>query len=94
MAPEHEATGSVVVEPVGQHRRPRQAEAQRVERSLETGPALRPAMHRQARRLVDDQHQSVAVEHARQDFVGGQLGNVKQVSRLSFMAETANTTPQ
>ena len=36
-------------------------------------------MHRQPGRLVDDQHQSVAVEHARQDFVGGQLGNIEQL---------------
>ena len=31
MAAEHEAAGGVAVEPVRQHRRPRQAEAQRVE---------------------------------------------------------------
>jgi hypothetical protein len=41
-------------------------------------------MHGETGRLVDDQHQPVAVEHARQDFLCGQFGNVKQLSRLSF----------
>ena len=69
MASQHETAGSVLVEPVGQHRRPRQAEAQAVERSLQIGAALGAAMHGQAGRFVDDQHQAVAVEHAGLDFV-------------------------
>jgi hypothetical protein len=35
-------------------------------------------MHREPGRLVDDQHQPVAMEHARQDFICGQLGNIQQ----------------
>ena len=42
----------------------RQAEAQRVEMVLQALAALRPAMHREAGRLVDHQHQPVAVEQA------------------------------
>ncbi|MET3325892.1 hypothetical protein ABIF54_003145 [Bradyrhizobium japonicum] len=88
MAAEDEATGGVLVQPVGQHRRPRQAETERVEGCLQIGAALGAAMHRQTGRLVDDQHQSVAMEHAAQDFVGGQFGNIEQWqdfrSRLSF----------
>ena len=69
MASQHETAGGVLVEPVGQHRRPRQAESQAVEGSLQIGAALGAAMHRQAGRLVDHKHQPVAVEHAGLDFV-------------------------
>src|SRR5262252_7906298 len=93
MAAEHEAAGGVLVQPVGEHRRPRQAEAQRVEGGFQIGAALGPAMHRQARRLVDHQHQPVAVKHARQDFVGGQFGNIHRRQGFRSQGETANTTP-
>ena len=97
MPAEHEAAGGVLVEPVGQHRRPRQAEAQRVERVFQIGAALRPAMHRQAGGLVDDQHQPVAVEHAGQDLVGGQFGNIEQLQdfgqHFRLVAGTAITPP-
>ncbi len=66
VAAEHQAAGGVAVEPVRQRRRARQAEAQRVEIVLQARPALRPAMHREAGRLVDHQHQPVAIEQARQ----------------------------
>ena len=53
-----------------------------------TSSSLGTAVHRQAGRFVDDQHQPVAMEHARQNLVGGQLGNIEQSqdfrSRLSF----------
>ncbi|MEY9755695.1 alpha-galactosidase [Bradyrhizobium yuanmingense] len=64
VAAEHEAARGVLVQPVGQHRRSRQAETQRVEGILQIGATLGAAMHRQAGRLVDDQHQAVAMEHA------------------------------
>ena len=53
-----------LVEPVRQRRRARQAEAQRVEIVLEALAPLRPLVHGEARRLVDHQHQPVAVEQA------------------------------
>src|SRR4030081_1818705 len=40
-------------------------------------------MHRKPGGLVDHQHQSVAVEHARLDLVGGQFNGVHRASRLS-----------
>ena len=48
-------------------------------------------MHRQSGRLVDDQHQPVAVEHTRLDFLCGQLGNIEQWQVFRLLAETANT---
>ena len=71
MAAEHEAAGGIAVEPVSQHRRPRQAKSQRVERGFQIGAALGAAMHRQPGRLVDHQHQPVAMEHAGLNFIGG-----------------------
>ena len=68
---EDEATGGVLVEPVGENRRTRQAKPQRVEGGFQIGAALGAAMHRQACGLVDHQHQPVAMEHARLNFVGG-----------------------
>ena len=44
-----------------------QAEAQLVEGVLETGPALGAAMHGDAGRLVEDEHQPVAVKKAREE---------------------------
>ena len=93
MAAEHEAAGGILVEPMGQHRRPRQAEPQRVEGILQIGAALGAAMHRQAGRLVDDQHQPVAMEHARQNLLGGQFGNIEQWQDFRLIAGTANTRP-
>jgi fused signal recognition particle receptor len=70
MAPEHEASGRVLVEAVGERRRPRQPVPQGIEIVLQARTALRAAMHRQPDRLVDDQHQAVAVEHASQHVIG------------------------
>ena len=68
---EHEASRRVAIEPVGEDRRARQAEAQRAEGILERDAALvvgaaRSAMHGQAGGLVDDQHQPVAIKQPRQ----------------------------
>ena len=65
VAAEHQAAGGLPVQPMGERGPPRQAEAQRVEMILQGTAALRAAMHGQAGRLVDDQHQPVAVEHPR-----------------------------
>ena len=85
MASQHEAAGGILVEPVGQHRRPRQAESQAVEGGFQIGAALGAAMHRQAGRLVDHQHQPVAVEHAGLDFIRrSDLGNIKDAPGTSM----------
>jgi hypothetical protein len=49
-------------------------------------------MHRQPRRLVDDQHQPVAVKHTRLDFLRRQLGNIEQWQDFRLGSETANTS--
>ncbi len=64
VAAEHQAAGGVAIKPMGERRRARQAVAQRVEKILQARAALGAAMHGKARRLVDHQHQAVAVEHA------------------------------
>ena len=76
MSSEHETTGRLAIEPMGERWLSRQAEAQRFEIVLEAGAALRPAMHGDAGRLVEDEHQSVAVEQPRSCFFGrhGDIG--------------------
>ena len=69
MAPEHKASGGVLVEAMRQGGRTRQAEPQGVEMILQAGAAFRSAMHREPGRLVDDQHQSIAIKHASQHLV-------------------------
>src|SRR5258706_5498116 len=73
MAPEHEATGGILVEAVRQCGPAWQAEPQGVEMVLEARAALRSAMHRKAGGFVDDQHQAVAVEHTGQHVVRSNL---------------------
>src|SRR5215468_1087993 len=73
MAPEHEASGGILVETVRQGGRARQTEPQGVEIVLEAHAALRSAMHRKAGGFVDDQHQAVAVKHAGLHVVGSNL---------------------
>jgi hypothetical protein len=79
VAPEHEAAGGLAIEPMRQLGPARQAEAQRAEPVLQARSAFRPAMHRQAGRLVDHQHQAVAMEHARENLV---LGRVLRIEDL------------
>ncbi len=64
VASEHQAPGRVAVEAMCQRGGARQAESQRVEIVLEGIAAFRPTMHGQPRRLVDHQHQPVAIEQA------------------------------
>ena len=40
------------------------------EQVLQVLPTLGAGVDRQAGRLIDDQHQSVAIEHAGQEFIG------------------------
>ena len=88
MAAEHQTARGFLVQPMRQHRWARQAEAQRVERGFEIGSALRSLVHGNAGRLVDHQHQPVAVEHAGEHLLIGRLvnvhGNRKAGARLSF----------
>ncbi len=79
VAAKHEATGGLAVEPVRQLGPARQAVAQSSEPVFQARAAFGPAMHRQAGRLVDHQHQPVAIEHAREDFL---LARVLRIERL------------
>jgi len=90
---EHEAAGRVAIQPMRQNRRARQAKAQRVEIILQRRAAfirgaLRTAMHRNAGRLVDHQHQSVTVQKPRLHDGGGQAhrrGRAGRFLRLGFI---------
>ena len=64
VAAEHEAARGVTIEPMRQSRRTRQTEAQCIEIVLEGVATLRTPVHRQSRRFVNDQHQTVAIEQA------------------------------
>ncbi len=70
VASEHETPGGVLVQPVRQRRRARQAEPQGVEIVLQAAAAFRPAVDRKAGGLVHDQHQAVPVKHAGQHICG------------------------
>src|SRR5438552_10780262 len=92
MAAEHEAAGGLAIEPVRQLRSARQAEAQRVEPVFEARAAFRPAMHREAGRLVDHQHQTITMKHAREDFLLGRGLRIEQLlGRFHVHLETAIT---
>jgi fused signal recognition particle receptor len=69
MATEHEASRRVLVQPMRQCRRARQAEPQHIEIIFEARPALGTAVHRKACGLVENEHQAVAMEHAGQHLV-------------------------
>ena len=59
------------------------AEPQMVEGGFQIGATFWPAMHRQARRLVDNEHQPVTMEHAGEDFLRGQFGNIDPVKTFT-----------
>jgi hypothetical protein len=82
MASEHQAAGGVAIEPVRERRRSRQPEAQRVEMILKALATLGAAMDREAGRLVDHQHEPVAVEQPRHHLFGG---------HVAYFTETAIT---
>src|SRR5262249_55252567 len=69
MPAEHEAAGRIAVEPMRQYWRPWQPKAQRLQTVLQRHAALVTAvpwaaMHGDAGRLVDDQHQAITMQHA------------------------------
>jgi fused signal recognition particle receptor len=88
MATEHQASRGVLVEPMGQCRGARQAEPQGVEIVFEARAAFRPAMHRKARRLVDHEHEAVAIKQACQHRVGS--GLFKQHDQTGITAAGMN----
>ena len=89
---EHEAARGLAIEPVRELGPARQAEAQGIEPVFQARPALRPAMHRQSGRLVDHQHQPVAMKHAREDFLLSRgLGIEHLLGRFHVHPETAIT---
>src|SRR5262249_20096978 len=77
VAAEHQAAGGVAVEAMRERGGARQPETQRVEIILQALAALRPLVDGEARRLVDHQHQAVAI---------------KQASHYLFGCHTAITT--
>ena len=64
MPAEDEAAAGIAIEPMGKTRRVRQPEAQRIEAAFEVRTTARTGMHRDPRRLVDDQYETVAIEDA------------------------------
>jgi hypothetical protein len=62
MAAEHQAARGVAIETMRERGRSWQAEAERAEIIFEAFAALRPLVNGQACRLVDHQHQAVAID--------------------------------
>ena len=58
------------IQPMGERRRSRQAEAQVVEAFLEIGRTAGAGMHGKPGRLVDHQDQTIAMQHSCLDFLG------------------------
>ena len=85
VAAEHEAARRVAIEPMRERGRARQAEPQRAEMVFEALAALGALVHGETRRLVDHQHQAVAVEQASGDLFRGH-------GHLPRFGETAITT--
>src|SRR5262249_34650365 len=72
MSAEHKTAAGVAVEPMGERRSVRQAKAQPTEAAFEIRTAAGTGMHRNPCRLVDNQYEPVAIEHAiGQRFSGG-----------------------
>src|SRR4051812_26438464 len=93
MTPQHEAARGLAIEPMRQFRTARQAIAQMLEPVLKARTTFRPAMHREPGRLVDHQHQPVAVQDAREDFLLGRVLRIELFRRFHVHAETAITAP-
>ncbi len=85
MPTQNETAGRLPVEPVGEGGISRQAEAKGLEIVLETHAALGAAMDREARRLVDNQHQSISIEQPRSCFFGRHedIGSRTRSARLA-----------
>src|SRR5262249_20108411 len=65
VAAEHQATRRIAIKPVRERRCPRQPEAQRVEMVFQAFAAFRTLVDRKAGRLVDNEHEPIAVDEAR-----------------------------
>src|SRR6185312_15317645 len=71
VAAEHETARGVAIEPVRECGGARQPEPQRAEIIFQALAALGALVHGEARRLVEHQHQAVAIEQASDDLFGG-----------------------
>src|SRR5438128_2132182 len=78
MPAEHQAARRVAVEPMRQSGAPGQAEAQRIEIGLQIFAAFRTSMHGNAGGLVDDEHQSVAVEQPGNELFRGHAPPIRE----------------
>ena len=74
VAPEHQAARRVAIEPVHEGGVARQTKAQRRKIIFDIFAAFRAAMDRDPGRLVDDQHQPVAIEKPRDQLFPGHAG--------------------
>ena len=83
MSTEHQAAAGVAIEAMRQRGRPGQAETQRIERRVERGAAAGAGVHLDARRLVDNQHQAVAVEHAPRQRGGDQRQRYRRINPVT-----------
>ena len=92
MAPEHKASGGVLVETMRQGRRAWQAEPQSVEIVLQAGAAFRSTVHREPGGLVDDQHQPIAIKHAGQHLVGSNLFKWHEETAITAIDMNDSTT--
>ena len=71
VAAEHETARGVAIEPMRECGGARQPEPQRAEIIFQALAALGALVHGEARRLVEHQHQAVAIEQASDDLFGG-----------------------
>jgi hypothetical protein len=62
MPAEDQAAAGVTVEPMSERRRVRQTKTQLIEATLEVRAAAGSGMHGDARWLVDDQYETIAIE--------------------------------
>src|SRR4051794_7659807 len=85
VAAEHETARGVAIEPMRERGGARQPEPQRAEIIFQALAALGALVHGEARRLVEHQHQAVAIEQASDDLFGGH-------GHLPRFGETAITT--
>src|SRR5262249_44949467 len=74
-------------------RRARQPEPQRVEVILQAFAALRAAMHSEARRFVDHQHEPVAVEKPRHHLFGGHIVYFPEIVITGLSARPRKVAP-
>ena len=74
VAPKHQASGCIAIEPVRQGGVARQAEAQGMEIILKIFTPFGAAMNRDSGWLVDDEHHPVAIKQPREQFFFSHVG--------------------